>query len=556
MSDAISGLLTRPTRIRYLVVLVAMFAAVLLYLERVCLSVADVYVREDLRIGKTQMDWAFAAFFIAYAFGQVPSGWLSQRYGPRLMMALYMLGWSVFGIFIALAQDFWTLFIARFLLGLSQAGAYPTAALLVKRWMPDEHRGLASSIVAFGGRFGGAGANWLTGILIVAFVPFSTPATVSQDQILNPTPIVSPTPSQLEDQAKNPALDPVRDAIREQLSPTASEGQITDTINRLIADPDPFPTLDWQQIKLAADANWILAKPAEERSPQEFERLHRLLIDKAFPGAIRQLHTNGWRPTLLLYGMLGIIVGGLFYVLTRNWPREHPWANKEEVEFIEKGQSKIGEQTGTDAIPYKELLKSKNQWLFSTNQFFSNVGWVFLISLMPRFLEERYQVPVDLRGMMTTMPLFAAALFMPVGGWFTDWLTRRRGRRIGRAVPMGAFKIPCAVALASCPWLPGPWAVTAALAFMAVCQDFGIAATWAFAQDTAGKQVGAVLGWANMWGNFGAGLAIIMTGRIAELIGWDAAFYAIALAFALSGLTGLLANASQNLFPATEESQS
>src|SRR3954463_12258840 len=131
----------RPTHVRYLIVLAAMLAAVLLYLERVCVSVAEVYVREDLRIGKMEMDVAFGAFFIAYALGQVPSGWLSQRYGPRLMLALYMLGWSVFGVCIALAQDVYTLVAARFLLGLSQAGAYPTAALMVKGGGPDRGRG-------------------------------------------------------------------------------------------------------------------------------------------------------------------------------------------------------------------------------------------------------------------------------------------------------------------------------------------------------------------------------------------------------------------------------
>ena len=41
-----------PTHIRYLIVLAAMLAAVLLYLERVCVSVAEVYIREDLRIGR------------------------------------------------------------------------------------------------------------------------------------------------------------------------------------------------------------------------------------------------------------------------------------------------------------------------------------------------------------------------------------------------------------------------------------------------------------------------------------------------------------------------
>src|SRR5689334_22686721 len=133
----------RPTNVRFLVVVVTMLAAVLLYLERVCVGVADVYIRQDLRIGKTEMNAALGAFFFAYALGQVPAGWLSQRYGPRRMLTLYILGWAVFGAFIALAQDFWTLFLARFLLGLSQAGAYPTAALLVKRWVPDRARGAA-----------------------------------------------------------------------------------------------------------------------------------------------------------------------------------------------------------------------------------------------------------------------------------------------------------------------------------------------------------------------------------------------------------------------------
>ena len=192
-----------PTRVRYLIVLVAMLAAVLLYLERVCVSVAEVYIREDLRIGKMEMDAAFGAFFIAYALAQVPSGWLSQRYGPRAMMTLYMIGWSVFGVFIALAQDFWTLFAARFLLGLSQAGAYPTAALLVKRWVPDRPRGLASGVVAFGGRFGGAGANWLTGILIVAFVPISTPATIDAERYARPRTHSSSNSSLTESDARD-----------------------------------------------------------------------------------------------------------------------------------------------------------------------------------------------------------------------------------------------------------------------------------------------------------------------------------------------------------------
>ncbi|HET6572921.1 MAG TPA: MFS transporter, partial [Fimbriiglobus sp.] len=368
-----------PTRIRYLIVLVALLAAVLLYLERVCVSVADVYIREDLRIGKMQMDAAFGAFFIAYALAQVPSGWLSQRYGPRAMMTLYLFGWSVFGVFIALAQDFWTLFAARFLLGLSQAGAYPTAALLIKRWVPDRRRGLASGVVSFGGRAGGAGANWLTGILIVAFVPISTPATITPANVLNSTLFGV----QALDTTAGP-LSPVREAVRERLiasDPTQdqmagmavsggalrmfamSPEQIAVAVNDQVRTPWSMGTGVADGVRLASDGRAIQNKPPGERTEQESERLNRLVIEKTFPGAIRQLHVGGWRPTLMLYGLLGILVGGIFWVIARDWPRNHPWANADEVAFIEAGQSQASQTAGTNAIPWRELIASRNQWL-------------------------------------------------------------------------------------------------------------------------------------------------------------------------------------------------
>ena len=545
--------LPRPTNIRWLIVFLAMMAAVLLYLERVCVSVADVFIREDLRITTRQMDWAFGAFFLAYALAQVPSGWLSQRYGPRLMLALYMLGWSIFGVMIALAQDVYTLIAARFLLGISQAGAYPTAALLVKRWMPDRSRGLASSIVAFGGRFGGAGANFLTAILIVGFVPNTTPSTLKDSDFLDldkfTAQSVSLEPTELriyKDRLALPELD------------RQTPSMLRDELNSRLILPDLFENLDPTVVKLASDGEAIRRKPLAERTEEESVRLNRLILEQLFPGSIKQIHGLGWRPALLVYGVLGIIMGAMFWWFARDWPWAHPWANRDEVELIQAHQSSTGEAAIPTSIPWMKLLASRNQWLFSLNQFFSNVGWVFLITLVPRFLSERFAVPVEERGFMTTVPLFVASFSLIFGGLFTDWLTKRAGRRWGRSVPLSLFKIPCIIALVLSPSLPTAWAVVAALTIMAVCQDFGIPAAWALAQDTGGSQPATVLGWANMWGNFGAGLATPLMGLTFDLFaglglnGWDGVLYAGAVAFALCGISGYFVNAEQPLFPTTQ----
>lgn len=552
MTEPVPEARTQATRIRHLVVFVAMSAAVLLYLERVCMSVAEVFIREDLRITKSQMDLALGAFFFAYALGQVPSGWLSQRFGPRLMMTLYMIGWSVFGVFIALAQDFTTLFAARFLLGLSQAGAYPTAALIVKRWVPDRNRGLASSIVAFGGRFGGAGANWLTGVLIIAFVPMSTPATIQPDQVLDAPAFVQ----QLQEPAP-PGLQPVRDAVKAELTTTTPDAeQIAAAINRFVETPQSLVTrADITQLKLASDGDAILTTPPEQRTPDQTHRLNRLVAEKAFPGTFYQLHTAGWRPTLLVYGVLGVFVGGLFWIFTRSWPREHPWANQAELDLIESGQSKAGEANAPDAIPIGPLIRNRNQWLFSLNNFFSNFGWVFLITLAPRFLDERYHIPLDDRGLMTTIPLLVAAFGLLAGGWCTDRLTLRFGRKWGRSVPAGAFKLPCVIAFLLLPWMPSAWPAVVLLTIMSLCQDFGNPAVWAFSQDTGGKHVGVVLGWANMWGNFGGAAGPIVIGAVAVDYGWNAALYLVAASFAFCGICGMLMNASEPLFKDTPRPQ-
>src|SRR3954454_6385793 len=84
----------RPTRVRHAVVAVTAMVAALLYLDRVCIAFAGSYIREELGLSPVQMGWVLGAFFWAYAFGQVPAGWLGDRFGGRRMMTVSILSWS------------------------------------------------------------------------------------------------------------------------------------------------------------------------------------------------------------------------------------------------------------------------------------------------------------------------------------------------------------------------------------------------------------------------------------------------------------------------------
>lgn len=579
---------SRATKVRYLIIAAATLAAVLLYLERVCLAVAATYIREDLRLTPTELGLALSVFFWAYAIGQVPTGWFSDRYGPRRMMVVYLVAWSLFGILIALATDFWTLVAARLALGLFQAGAYPTLAILLKRWVPEDFRATANSLVAFGGRFGGAGANLLTAWLIVWCVPMSTPTAVRPELVLDPPKLVR---SVLDGTPGKPP-NPVRPLVAERLwsffpgdsletlrrdwearvaasaagetatppappakpSPEQME-EIVAAMNGFITsriDVGPLP----KGVQLTSDATAILKIAPDKRTDVEFHRLNRLLIEKAYPDTIEQLHVKGWRPTLIIFGVAGVVVGMIFWGIVRDWPREHPRCNTEEVALISGGAAPAA-ATSPPPVPWGLMLTSPNVIFSSLMQFGVNVGWTFIITLMPEYLSQQFQVPVEERGLMATMPLIGGCTGMLLGGWLTDRLTRAFGLRWGRGVFLGPSKLVGACALFACPFLSDPWHVTWMLTFFAFSTDMGIPSTWAFAQDTGGKHVGSVLGWGNMWGNFGAGLAPLLSMVIMQrwMSGWNAVFFVNAGAFLFAAIFGSMMDCRIPLEPAPEEGQ-
>ena len=145
-----------PTRVRFLTLALCIAMAMLLYLDRYAISPVTGTLLAELKVSKEQLGRTiFFAFFFAYALCQIPAGWLSDAFGARRMLALYVAGWSLATIGMGLVNGLAAIFFVRFVLGVSQAGAYPTAASLLKRWIPYGARGLANSSVSMGGRAGG-----------------------------------------------------------------------------------------------------------------------------------------------------------------------------------------------------------------------------------------------------------------------------------------------------------------------------------------------------------------------------------------------------------------
>ncbi len=129
-------------------------------------------------------------------------------------------------------------------------------------------------------------------------------------------------------------------------------------------------------------------------------------------------------------------------------------------------------------------------------QFASNFGWVFLITLMPRYLKEVHQVSQQAQGWMQSVPLAAGIVGLLVGGVLTDFVTKRWGLRYGRAILLVISRVIVGLAFVGCLYVSDPVQATLFLALVGFSTDLGIGAVWAYAQDVGGKNCGSVMGWA------------------------------------------------------------
>jgi sugar phosphate permease len=131
--------------------------------------VAQPEIAKQFGLSKTAMGLVLAAFTWAYALGQIPAGWLGDRFGPRKVLAVIMSWWAVAAAMTGAALGLYSLFSARFLLGLGEAGAFPVASRGMQLWFPRSERGRIQGTTHFFSRFAVAVTPFVAGTIMLAF---------------------------------------------------------------------------------------------------------------------------------------------------------------------------------------------------------------------------------------------------------------------------------------------------------------------------------------------------------------------------------------------------
>jgi MFS family permease len=131
---------------------VALLAVVLFinYVDRGAVPTAIPLIQHDLSLDNEQVGRLLSAFFMVYAFIQIPVGWLAERYGAHRVLAGGLIVWSAATMLMGITSSFTMLFCLRMLLGLGESAGFPAVSKLMAAVVPVKSLGLANGIVAFG----------------------------------------------------------------------------------------------------------------------------------------------------------------------------------------------------------------------------------------------------------------------------------------------------------------------------------------------------------------------------------------------------------------------
>ena len=130
----------RPSRYRWLICALLFFATTVNYVDRGVLGVLAPELQETVGWTDTQYGDINAAFSLAYALGFPLMGRLIDRVGTRVGYAVALVVWSLAAAGHALARTPFGFGVARFLLGLGEAGNFPAAIKTTAEWFPRRER--------------------------------------------------------------------------------------------------------------------------------------------------------------------------------------------------------------------------------------------------------------------------------------------------------------------------------------------------------------------------------------------------------------------------------
>ncbi|MEK4030033.1 MFS transporter [Pseudobacillus sp. FSL P4-0506] len=142
---------------------------ILSFFDRVAINVGIIPITDEFHLNTSQTGLLISIFFVSYSLMQLLGGWMTDKYGARVMITVSLFSWSVFTMMTGFAWSFLSLLFVRFLFGLGEGPFYPASMSTIRENFPEEERGRANSFFLSAQNIGGILGTALAASMVAAF---------------------------------------------------------------------------------------------------------------------------------------------------------------------------------------------------------------------------------------------------------------------------------------------------------------------------------------------------------------------------------------------------
>ena len=159
----------RPRKLRWAILALLFAATVLNYVDRQTLSILASRVQHDLGIDDVGYGHIVQYFLIAYTLTYLAAGWVTDKLGAKVTLALFLSWWSLANMATGLVRNAGQLGIARAMLGLGEPGVYTAGPKAISDHFPPVERGFAFGAYTAGAMVGATIAPPLIAWLAISY---------------------------------------------------------------------------------------------------------------------------------------------------------------------------------------------------------------------------------------------------------------------------------------------------------------------------------------------------------------------------------------------------
>src|SRR3954471_762281 len=115
------------------------------YLDRANVSFAKLRMASDLQFSEEVFGLGIGIFFIGYLLLEIPGALLVERWSARKWFARILISWGFISALTAFVRTPMQFYVARFLLGVAEAGFFPGIIVFFTHWFASRDRARALS---------------------------------------------------------------------------------------------------------------------------------------------------------------------------------------------------------------------------------------------------------------------------------------------------------------------------------------------------------------------------------------------------------------------------